>query len=321
MDNEKNENQEKLNDLSKIISIHPSKIPLLITQQLEAVVQLSEKMKNANSKAKHAKTKADEASTKSADRALFHDKKKEAIESLQQATKDMASAVESNASALTSSFEFQKKLADISKGLFAMGLGNLTNNRLVIRELELKLKNASDEELSELAREELLKVVRQLEQQQDLLKKYENLTSRIQILRDDIGDVEKSQKEHRDDIILLLKKHEDHDELLNQSIETNQRQDEELQNRIQKDEEHDQALQKQIEKDKTHDAEFRIRAEIDQKHDQELAELASIDKRHAEEIEQLQKQFKNFRLTPLISKAAFFLSLISIIIILFQIFK
>ena len=69
------------------------------------------------------------------------------------------------------SFEYQKKLGEITKYLFGLGVTNIAMNRSVVRELELKLQGASAEELDEFARRELLGVVKQLKAQEDIMKK------------------------------------------------------------------------------------------------------------------------------------------------------
>ena len=50
----------------------------------------------------------------------------------------------------------------------------ITSNRMVVREIKLRLDNASKEELSELARRELESTVYELEKQQELEKKIDD---------------------------------------------------------------------------------------------------------------------------------------------------
>ena len=54
--------------------------------------------------------------------------------------------------------------------LFGLGVSNLAMNRSVVRGVEMRLKGASEEELDELARQEILGVVRQLKAQEDIMK-------------------------------------------------------------------------------------------------------------------------------------------------------
>lgn len=315
------ENSQSINDLQDLINIDPSNLPLLLTAQVNELNSLNDKIKDADNKATDAKNKADEASQITANRALFRDNKKEAIESLQTAGKDMTSAIVATADAFKKSFEFQVKLAEISQALFAMGIGNLTMNRLVVRELELKLKNASEQEISELAREELLRVVKQLKQQQDLLQKQEHLSQKVKEIREEIGEVANTQSEHENEIISLTEKQKEHEALLTQQVEIDRIHDKELSIRAEKDEEHDRILEKHTEADKRHDKELEIRAKKDELHDQELAECAKTDQRHDEEIQALQQQFHDLRYLPLLTKVALFVTSISLVAMIVLVIK
>ncbi|WP_132470456.1 hypothetical protein [Novosphingobium sp. ST904] len=73
------------------------------------------------------------------------------------------------------SFDFQARLAEVTKYLFKLGVGNIAATRIVVRELEMRLHGASDEELSDLARQEVLSVIRQLKEQEDLLWKQKKM--------------------------------------------------------------------------------------------------------------------------------------------------
>ena len=72
-------------------------------------------------------------------------------------------AVDNNANATTALFNAQSKMAEFSSKLYAIGLMGIASNRMVVRQIKLRLENASKEELSELARQELEKVIYELE--------------------------------------------------------------------------------------------------------------------------------------------------------------
>ena len=101
--------------------------------------------------------------------------KKEAIDNLQKAALSLANAQVNAMSAQQLSFEYQQKLADITKFLFRLGLTNIAMNRVVVEELECKLRNATEEELDDLARSEIQNLLKQLKMQQDLDKKQSDL--------------------------------------------------------------------------------------------------------------------------------------------------
>ena len=146
-------------------------LPELIHGQIGQLNELNASVKKALASAEQAEKKAKAASERSAGRALFQDKKREAIEELQTAGIELASAIQSSAQAQKISFDFQTRLADISKYLFKLGVSNIASNRMVVRELEKRLSGASAEELSDLARQEVLSVIQQLKEQEDILRK------------------------------------------------------------------------------------------------------------------------------------------------------
>ena len=149
------------------VEVSASQVPSIIQEQFDGLTALKQNVSEATKKADAAKKSAKSAKEKSAE--LFH--KKEAIESLQEATVDLAEAQISAAQAQEVSFEYQQKIAEITKYLFALGVSNIAMNRSVVRELELKLKGASEEELDEFARQEIIAVVKQLKAQEDIMKK------------------------------------------------------------------------------------------------------------------------------------------------------
>lgn len=101
---------------------------------------------------------------------------KAAIESLQSATLDLANAQESAMRAQQYQFDYQQKIADITKFLFRLGLTNIAMNRVVVEELEYKLRNASQGEIDDLARAEIENLLKRLKRQQDIDQKQTELT-------------------------------------------------------------------------------------------------------------------------------------------------
>lgn len=150
-------------------------LPILIGEQVDKLNQLDKSIKKAINSANNAKEKAERAKRSSAG----FGKKKAAIEELQFSGLELAKAVEESTDAQRVSFEFQTKLAEISKYLFGLGVSNIASNRFVVRELELKLKGASQKELSKLAQQEIITVVKQLKEQEDLLIRLECLTKNV----------------------------------------------------------------------------------------------------------------------------------------------
>lgn len=151
-------------------AIDEKNLPEVIQGQVTKLENLSESVEKAKKAAQDAKASADNAKSISA--GIFFNKN--AIEGLQSAGMALAEAAQSAAEAQKISFEFQTKLAEITKYLFGLGVSNIAANRFVVRELELRLKGASQDGLSELARQELQLVLQQLKDQHDVLIKQEN---------------------------------------------------------------------------------------------------------------------------------------------------
>ena len=169
-------------------NISIEQLPTIIGDTYKNITEVDRKISNAVSKAEEAKALADIASKKEAGWSFFGGDKKEAIEALQSAAISQANALSDSVDANKQLFENQKKMSDALRYLFGLGVANMAANRTVVRELELKLQNASKEELSELARQEITNVILQLRAQEDMQYKLENHN---RILREHKGEIDK----------------------------------------------------------------------------------------------------------------------------------
>ena len=169
-------------------NISIEQLPTIIGNTFKHISEVDRKISNAVSRADEAKKLADEASQKNAGWSLFGSDKKEAIEALQSAAISQANALSDSVDANKELFNNQKKMSEALRYLFGLGVANMAANRTVVRELELKLKNASQEELSELARQEITNVILQLRAQEDMQYKLENHN---RILREHKGEIDK----------------------------------------------------------------------------------------------------------------------------------
>ncbi len=199
---------DKQNSAYEAHDIRPSfderMLPELIQGQIGKLNELDACVKSALKTAEQAEKRAGIAGALSAGRSLLKDRKREAIEELQKAGIELAKAVQSGASAQKTAFEFQTRLAEITKYLFSLGVSNVAANRVVVRELEARLRGASEEELSELAHQEILAVVMQLKEQEDLLNKQEELRKRQERMAEGL-------KAHDIKIVHLLAQTDDFD--------------------------------------------------------------------------------------------------------------
>lgn len=155
-----------------VLEISQENLSEVLQGKIVEISHLGKSVEKAIADAGKACAKAEKARRKSA--GAF--KKKSAIEALQSAGVELAVAVQSEAEAQKIAFESITRLGKITKYLFELGVTNIANNRLVVQEIEARLKGASQEEISALAREELISVVRQLKAQEDVLKKQEILS-------------------------------------------------------------------------------------------------------------------------------------------------
>ena len=169
-------------------NISIEQLPTIIGNTFKHISEVDRKISNAVSRADEAKKLADEASQKNAGWSFFGSDKKEAIEALQSAAISQANALSDSVDANKELFNNQKKMSEALRYLFGLGVANIAANRTVVRELELKLKNASQEELSELARQEITNVILQLRAQEDMQYKLEN---HDRILREHKVDIDK----------------------------------------------------------------------------------------------------------------------------------
>ena len=163
----------------EISNVSADQLPKVIGETYSEISAIDEKIKSAISKANEAKKLADEASQKNADRSLFHDNKREAIEALQKSNQSLADALSENVVANEQLFQNQQKMAMGLSYLFGLGVMSIAANRTVVRELEMKLRDASEEELSDLARQEIYNVVLQLRAQEDMQYKIDKVEANI----------------------------------------------------------------------------------------------------------------------------------------------
>ena len=160
-------------------NISVADVPKLIEDQFELMTSLKENLNLARSHAKDADLKVREAKEKRI--GLFN--KKDAMEALSEATLK-------NTEALEKTFEYQQALTNITKFLFGLGVSNIAVNRTIVRELELRLEHASEEEIDDMARQELLNVVHDLKAQEDITKKQTDFSLRLKNVNDELDGID-----------------------------------------------------------------------------------------------------------------------------------
>lgn len=210
------------NSENENISINISELPNIIGSQIDAISDLEKRVKNADESAERAMKYVSGQMGRYVEKGwgIFKHRSgntKDIIEDTQEAVEKIAKAQAVSTEAIRQSFEFQKKLADTSRYLFMLGCANIAANRTAVRTIERKLKNASQYEISELARQEMLSVVRQLKEQEDILKNQEEVKSKLK--EKERVDAEQSQR--LEELGALLENKDIVDQKQERAIETN----------------------------------------------------------------------------------------------------
>ena len=179
-----NENEVKIKNGDDIITVNVEKLPEIITTQIDTISVLEKKIRACDDSANNAMNYVSEKMHRYEDKGkwIFKHRSgntKDVVEDTQKAIDNLAKAQHVTVDALRQSFEFQRKLAEVSKYLFELGCANITVNRITVKAIEAKLKGASKKDISELARQEMLAVVKQLKEQEDILKKQEDLNAKV----------------------------------------------------------------------------------------------------------------------------------------------
>lgn len=196
-----------MNEKVKVIdmsTIEPQELSSILSTQFDKLDILESNVQKSVNMAVEAKNKAEDAQVKI---GLFDYSKKEAINLLQSASEGLAVGLITAAEAQKVSFEYQTKLTEITKFLFGLGVSNLAMNRIVVRELELKLKGVSEEEITDLARQELKNVIMQLKAQEDMMKKQTELTVKVKNYQEQLKGIDRRldniKKETQNNIKIL----------------------------------------------------------------------------------------------------------------------
>lgn len=119
--------------------------------------------------------------------------------------------------------------------LLMLGASNIAMSRIVITELEAKLKQAAKEQLSANAREELINVIKLLREQESAFSKQDRLSEQIKIHSSDIEDIRRTD-ENQDETDRR------HDSLIAENASKNIEQDNEIARQQKVDAKHDRQL-------------------------------------------------------------------------------
>lgn len=152
-----------------IDDIEEEDIPNIISKQLSDIQKIDIKIKEAEEMCKTAKKNADEM------KKLKFGQNSSAINTIQDAVRSIVVAQESFSEAQKLLFENQHKMAQGMRYLLVLGTINISMGRRVVKELELKLKYASKEEISREVKEELINVIKLLKEQENAFSKQDKM--------------------------------------------------------------------------------------------------------------------------------------------------
>lgn len=161
----------KVGDQEVAVSDYPD----TIAKQVSKLNVFAKKVAESEAKG----DKLAEASKKVAEMKVKWNNKKASIEELQAAFLAQSDASESMLDVVKESFSCMQQLTNATKFLFALGVTNMAANRTVIRELELKLQNASKYKLDKLAQDEIRNVLNQLRAQEVIFTRLEKAEEKI----------------------------------------------------------------------------------------------------------------------------------------------
>jgi chromosome segregation ATPase len=166
-----------------------------IDSTITSIDNLSKEIKSAEDNIKKAIYEAKKAQDDGV--KLF--RKKAAIEVLQTVTVTQSEALESSIKASKSLFENQQRIAQAVKNLYIICAGNLATTRTAIKELRMRLENATNEELSEIAQQELQAAILHLKAQEDFMVRISNIEGILREHRDELNSLNDKIENIQDD--------------------------------------------------------------------------------------------------------------------------
>lgn len=151
-------------------------VPEFISNSIVSLRTIQQRIQETQKKAEDAKEEAEEAWLV---KVGFWHSSTPALEALQKAGKCQSEAVIGISECQELLFKQQYILAQCTKYLFMLCCANLANAKIAVNEIRMRLQEASEDEISEMARNELQKTMHQLKQQIDLLEQQERLKSKV----------------------------------------------------------------------------------------------------------------------------------------------
>ena len=238
------------------LNISEEELPNVISEQFKAITDIDKLIQEAKNRCNNAKETAESmiiAKTIN---------KKDAINATQDAVRSIADAQSALYESQKMLFEYQQKMANGMRYLLVLGASSIAMNKVVIAELEAKLKQATKEQLSQKSREELINVIKLLREQESAFSKQDRMSEQI--------------SKHSQ----IINKHED--ELLNinkfnvEQDNVNKKHNEIIKENTLRNEIQDNQIAAIVKKDIEQDTEIKRQSDVDIQHENELKKLKTL---------------------------------------------
>ena len=299
--------------------IDASKIPALVEEQYGKLAKLDKQVGKAIKKAKSAEEAAEKAGN--CKKGLF--RKKAALQTISGAVEALSEANMNNAQGLSEAFKFMQSLAEINQGLFGLAAMSTAANNTVLQQLELKLKGASAEKLSALARSELNRTISILKNQGNVLAEQDKQKKRLEAMQLRLNALSIEGEQHDAQQDELLEQHsqtvQEHAQMIAANIAHDAQQDELIAENKEHDARQDQQIAENMEQDARQDQQLAQHAEKDAEHDRLIAELREENQELRANIDDLRSLVEK-KAGKELSNASIAISIIALILAGIQFF-
>lgn len=195
---------------------------------------------------------------------------------------------------------YQNQVADMTKFLYRLCAFNISTTQSIWISLEASITGASEEQLGELAKQQLYLTIDQIKNQENILGKVRENEKVIDALGIEIDvhkqEIDSNKKENinLDKQIKILKQKEEElfaqlhakGMLIQETIKHDEKQDIQIKEQIQKGIERDKKIEERIAYDEKQDKELKEHALKDAEHDKQIKERIAYDEKQDKILEQ-----------------------------------
>ena len=184
-------------------------------------------------------------------------------------------------------FEIMQQLALATATMIKVSVIDLAKSRSIVRELEARLRGASEEELSELARQEIENVIEDIKSRIDLLERQNKLAEAVQQIEQDNGDRDERIAEQDARLDAMQTADDAQDELIQENSDKNKEQDDRLAEMAIADEEQDELIQQNSDKNKEQDERLAEMVVADEEQDELIQQNSDKNKEQDERLAEM----------------------------------